>query len=339
MIKGNRIQWLDIMKGICMILIILSHSYPPEMYVRFYTPFFLTAFFFASGYTFSSRDTMKSFLLHKIQVLLVPYWCFGILNAILAFIADGDNLLERFWGLLLSINLKNDDLWFIPCLFIMTIIFYVLWSLILNNKKIEKKLQYIIFGIISIILSFLGYFLTLCKIKIFFQFEIALVLLPFMVMGYIWKQSKTVKKYMEKRHIAIFYSALYFIIITQFKNMVNIHEEIYSNYFLFMFSAFIGTAMIVVISQIIEKYMKKTQLNNCLIFIGQNTFIYYAFQSKVIRILDIICKYITFNSNKYILSLIYAAITCSTLLIPAIIINKWFPNILGKRNIREKNGL
>ena len=55
---NERIKWLDIIKGICISFVMLSHSYSPDDYRRFFTPFFLSMFFFASYYWSSRLDFM-----------------------------------------------------------------------------------------------------------------------------------------------------------------------------------------------------------------------------------------------------------------------------------------
>lgn len=39
-LNKGRIKWIDIIKGICIVFVMLSHSYPPDDYRRFFTPFF-----------------------------------------------------------------------------------------------------------------------------------------------------------------------------------------------------------------------------------------------------------------------------------------------------------
>ena len=74
--RKDRIDWLDVLKGILIVFVVLSHSYPPDIYRYFFTPFFLTMFFWASGYTFSMKKSGKEFLLNKCRSLLLPllYW-------------------------------------------------------------------------------------------------------------------------------------------------------------------------------------------------------------------------------------------------------------------------
>ena len=53
----KRIEWIDNAKGICMIAVIFSHVLlKPISATPFYTPWFLTGFFFISGFLFFNPD-------------------------------------------------------------------------------------------------------------------------------------------------------------------------------------------------------------------------------------------------------------------------------------------
>ena len=88
MAASKRFDWADFMKGILMFLVILYHS---EVYYGsghswswVFAPFFLSGFFFVSGYLFT-KDITKVSLLAKckqtFRAILVPYFVFVILLA------------------------------------------------------------------------------------------------------------------------------------------------------------------------------------------------------------------------------------------------------------------
>ena len=62
-------------KGNFDFFVVLSHSYPRELYRNFFTPVFLTMFFFALGYTFSLKRNFKMFLKSKFKRLICPFLC------------------------------------------------------------------------------------------------------------------------------------------------------------------------------------------------------------------------------------------------------------------------
>ena len=61
----------DIMKGIAMVLVIMSHTLPFEM-TRPFAPFRSTLFFIVSGY-FAKDWLFKDFLIYGSKRLLIPY--------------------------------------------------------------------------------------------------------------------------------------------------------------------------------------------------------------------------------------------------------------------------
>lgn len=79
----QRLGWIDMMRGICMFLVILHHSGAPELYQRFLSPFFLSGFFFISGYLF--LNPQKSFdgklkFIRVVETLLIPYFLYATLT-------------------------------------------------------------------------------------------------------------------------------------------------------------------------------------------------------------------------------------------------------------------
>lgn len=73
----QRIEWADIMKGILILFVVLSHSYPAEIYQQFFTPFFLSMFFFVSGYFFSRKGSFGAFLKSRLYQLILPLLLLG----------------------------------------------------------------------------------------------------------------------------------------------------------------------------------------------------------------------------------------------------------------------
>lgn len=61
--QAKRIEWVDIVKYVCIIMVMLSHlETRTEIWSAFYTPFFLSAFFFAAGYVYKPNNSFGVFL-------------------------------------------------------------------------------------------------------------------------------------------------------------------------------------------------------------------------------------------------------------------------------------
>lgn len=328
--KNTRVDWIDIIKGISMIFVIMSHSGAPKIYGYIYIPIFLSSFFFVSGYTFNPRNTFMDFFLHKCKTLLVPYFFLGLVNAIISFIFDGDSLTLRIMGLLTS-KKGNDALWFIMCLFVMQFLFYGIWKIDSLMEKSTTKTHYFVIFIVSIIFSLFGYYVSfVLSGNIYFQFSTSLIMIPFMSFGYIWKNVSFKDMPMKCMFLVIIiYLALVFLI----KNEVDIHNDYYKSYLLFLPESFLGVYIMLYISKMLSKF---TICSNILVFLGKNTLVYYAFQTKCIRILDLLCMKFGIALSSYIKSPIYSFICCIVLAFPAIIIYRFFPFVLGKTNNNQK---
>lgn len=77
---GGRIQWLDIYKGIAIILVVIGHLEISDSLYKYIYMFHMYAFFFAAGITFkiNKSDTFLQFLKKNISRLYIPYLFFCI---------------------------------------------------------------------------------------------------------------------------------------------------------------------------------------------------------------------------------------------------------------------
>ena len=86
---SNRIEFIDIAKGLCIICIILGHL--GYHYInRFVYTFHVPIFFIITGYFINSKRTIKEFIKNKARILLVPYFITCLVIVILGTILEGD---------------------------------------------------------------------------------------------------------------------------------------------------------------------------------------------------------------------------------------------------------
>lgn len=75
----ERIRWIDNAKGICVFCVLLAHCKLHHPYIQMvYTPFFLTMFFFLSGYLYRCRTFKEDIQIDKnidysIFSIMFPY--------------------------------------------------------------------------------------------------------------------------------------------------------------------------------------------------------------------------------------------------------------------------
>ncbi len=54
--RTKRIEWVDIVKYVCIIMVMLSHlESRTDIWSAFYTPFFYLVFFFVAGYVYKPK--------------------------------------------------------------------------------------------------------------------------------------------------------------------------------------------------------------------------------------------------------------------------------------------
>lgn len=108
--NNQRIYWLDIAKGIGIILVILAHSIFP--FVQQIDYFHMPLFFILAGFTFKAKQ-VKDFLLSKVNRIFVPYIFWAILSGLISLIPHG-------YG-----GVFNGPLWFLQNIFVALILIFI----------------------------------------------------------------------------------------------------------------------------------------------------------------------------------------------------------------------
>lgn len=319
----NRILWIDYIKGICMIAVMMNHLGWPLGYARFMYPFELAGFFFAAGYTFNRKRTSIEFIKSKIMSLLLPIMILGTINAIIAYIAESKPLLDRLIGLIVQMPGAWDDLWFVACLFTMELLFYVFT----NDRFSIRKVGMACFTV-SLASSF---WISYVGLRLPWHIENACLLLPFMFAGYVMKHN-TLPVRLFKGTIGMRVFCLLFLFYSVFVFVypnypIDVHLLEYGNLFVFFISASFGVGILAFFSVFLDRSSLRFAP---LIFIGQNTLIYYAFQSKAIRLFDVVGHLINYDSTSYLGNIIGMLFVSFVLVVPTFIINRYFPFILGR---------
>ena len=81
----KRVEWVDVGKFICIMFVMLSHlESGTASFSRFYNPFFLTVFFFSSGYVYRDDVSFKDHFIKKVRGLFVPWFVFSHFNILLS---------------------------------------------------------------------------------------------------------------------------------------------------------------------------------------------------------------------------------------------------------------
>ena len=348
----KRIEWIDIAKYVGIILVMVSHlESDTEVLATFYRPFYLTLFFFTSGYVYNARDNFKTFFYKKFRQLFVPWLIFSVfiilLSQVLSFNEQGRLLTELKWNFL-QIRGIGDEIWFVAALFVAFIPFYFLidWS----NKApsaIKGGSKVSIAIVISFVLSLVSIVYTKLmnpellpwnSVALPWHLEYIFQAMFFMVLGYFFKTKGEVifDKYNTTRNRIICWGIYLVLIYMPFATGFGLpgYIDVIYQYV----CQLTGIAAVVSVCKIIKT-------NKYISYVGQNTLIYFALHGKVYSLGQTILKkfageiYSMILSNVVISSLfaiLFSLVLSVVLIIPAYVINRWFPAIVGRKKVHKE---
>ena len=134
----NRIDWIDISKGILIILVVLGHSQISTLLKILINSFHMPAFFILSGITFKSSINFNKFVKKKFFSLIMPYLIFSFIMILYqltkAFLFSGYkfDIISGLVSIVLPISGRVATsvygLWFLPCLFLTEILAYFIFK-------------------------------------------------------------------------------------------------------------------------------------------------------------------------------------------------------------------
>lgn len=192
----KRLLWLDLVKFIAIILVIIGHTPLPSNLIKIIFSVNVPLFFVVAGYLFKYQEP-KKLLLKNIKSLLVPYifTCSTILilkivskMVFLPFIKINMPLkkiiLASIWALGTPYKFNKitipliGAIWFLVAMFLANQLF----NLSLKNRKLKSII------ILTILYTLAGFMLAnYFKIKLPFSAHAALIAQPFYLFGYLLK--------------------------------------------------------------------------------------------------------------------------------------------------------
>lgn len=178
----QRIEYIDLAKFIGIFLMVLCHAGMHNMATSVIYAFHMPLFFFLSGYLYDRNKKINflHYLRRKAFSILVPYVIFAL---ILCYGTRG--ILD--WGYLFyssrdSIAEANSftPLWFLPCFFISTMVFF---AIDIISKKF-KLLFYLLVFVIAAVGFYLGYHRDMFEYGYPGNIDVAFVCVSVILAGY-----------------------------------------------------------------------------------------------------------------------------------------------------------
>lgn len=157
----------------------------------------------------------------------------------------------------------------------------------------------------------------------------------YMVLGYMFRHNFEINfdKYNTKKTRILIVIIYIISVFVPFFGRINMHMlvDIIYQYF----KSILGIAALISIAKVIKA-------NKYINYVGQNTLIYFVLHGKILSIIQMFLKKFVTNFystvlNNVLLSslfcLVFSLLLSVILIIPAYIINRWFPFIVGRKSI------
>lgn len=147
-IEKTRIQYIDKLRGFAIILVVMGHAlehngYRSTLYnfiYSFHMPIFFCISGFVTMYACSLSTESKiidhvKYICKKFLAIMLPFFSWTLVVFPFFFLHSLDDVKTNIQGVISSLT-NNTGLWFLPCLFILLVVF-TLWMLVVN--KIKQK--------------------------------------------------------------------------------------------------------------------------------------------------------------------------------------------------------
>lgn len=328
------------MKAIGIIMVVLGHTRGISAIAKnIIFSFHMPLFFFISGFLFKSSYLQKKkvwFLTKYIRSLMIPYFVFGVLTYFTwLFILrhyGGDageaiSPIRPVLGMLYGVGMSkwlphNTPLWFLPCLFVIHVLFYGM------ARKTSGKLLALL--VLSAVLT--GH-LLLWKLpfRLPWSFEIALIAQVFYGAGFFLRNSKHkdfrfgLSSWMACLVICL--AVLAFSV--KLNGQVDMNRAIFKNPLFFYSGAFSGIGICLLISKIFP-YL------GLISRIAREAIIIFSLHLLAISIITGFAVFILklpldFIYDYFLIALLYVLITFCMLLPTAAFIRRFFPWMVGRK--------
>ena len=149
--KSEQWKWVNIAKGIGIILVLLGHfNIPDTLRAEIYT-FHIPLFFFLSGVVFNGHKPINRFLGDEAKRMIVPYYCWAFFYFVLFKL-----LVQTVRGQSVNIGKdvytyltmgRKDTIWFLSALLCVQVMAYIFLRLVKNNKALLMFFALLLFSI------------------------------------------------------------------------------------------------------------------------------------------------------------------------------------------------
>ncbi len=281
-IGNKRKEFIDVAKGIGIILVVLGHLNSAEQPIRnFIYSFHMPLFFLLSGLFFNGDTDFPTLLKKSVKTLLVPYLIFVALDAVV-YIFDNNFQVESiafaFNSRALSatglrLRITNLPIWFLFALFYIRLLYYYV-----HRSKIVEAII-IIIGFVLVAVAKYFWYPPKC------MYIVAIPCFVFYSMGYRLKNFVFSLGEKKTTVVGCMLTCLLFValcVLSNINDCVNIYSYKYGNVILFYINAFIGCGLTLYISLCISKIKG---VSTVFAYYGRNSVVVMVFHYYLCRII------------------------------------------------------
>ena len=185
-VDKKRIEFIDLAKGICILLVVLLHVVPQlSEKFAYLSCLRMPLYFCLSGLFYKNYGSIKNFTIKKVNNILIPFisWYiigYGIYYIGRLFMPSGEESTFHFNDIIFQNEIFNLPIWFLLCLF---------WSNLLFNliTSFARKWYYQLSGVM--VVAIIGLIWSKSGVFNFLYLGSSMTCLPFFYMGYALKQT------------------------------------------------------------------------------------------------------------------------------------------------------
>lgn len=304
----NRLGYIDILKGILIILVVVGHSDIGEGTRLAIYSFHMPLFFILNGFLYSHKKIgFRNFTIKRIKRLLVPYVCFFLLNYIIQLNFSPKHILRFIFGG----RMIEGVYWFIPVLFMSQIALYFI------VEHLGRKGMVITF-VLLYSAAMVESYLPIKNVKIPLDADVVFLAVPYMLIGFILNDA--IRKYIieeEKKKslllvsISVLFSfVMMFLIYTE--RISYVFDMKYVSYAYPVLNLIIPLVMGIVILKL-SVFMERIKLvSNAISLIGLASMTVMYLNISLLALLDKFIDIEIFNTTLVLLVSVVFYKVCTT---------------------------
>lgn len=333
-----RIDYIDVAKGLCMILVVWQHTHTYYLNLQtgefYFESFRMPLFFMISGMFFRMYSGWNEFAKRKFNTLVVPflfyYLLFSVLIPNLLAMVGYEGLRQEsklgwtsLFNCIFEKTYSNSPVWFLLALIWMNLVFYGIQKL---AKLLSANYRGYFFLSLIVLCGFCGFLLGVNRVFVWANLDNAMTCLPFFAFGFYLKNVTPYIIAPPRIPLLIILVLVGLLVVMLLSHGLSFKQNKWSadNLLQIYVCGIMGSLSILALSKMIEQ-------STILKYYGKNTLTILCLQMPVIQVCNIVVKRIHLVGWNGFLMTFVLVLVAFFAIIP--IINKYLPWVSGKKNL------